>query len=194
MSIQSRPQQWKRLAMAVLSALLILTVVLAALPQAAQASPERTPPPPSGGNNNGGTNRKNNPSNQNKNKNAEGPSRSNANKAYKDAKNNDWTNPEGTSLTALGSNNKNSTLKLYISGGRLLIYATNWSRTVTLMVKMRDKSGVWQAIKKVSVKESANNTLSADIPSALRTINPLEVCLKSMFTNEQICYSVVNKQ
>lgn len=93
--------------------------------------------------------------------------------------------------TSLGSNSENSKVAVYITGGRVMVYAKGFKANVTLSVRLSSK-GKWTELGKVRVAKNSEQTVSVDLPTSLYSVTPITICLKSMKSSEQNCYSVPN--
>ncbi len=93
--------------------------------------------------------------------------------------------------TSLGSENDKSKVAVYITGGRIMVYTKGFKANVTLSVRISSK-GQWNELQKVRVPKNSEQTASVDLPSSLYSVTPITICLKSMKSSEQNCYSVPN--
>lgn len=100
------------------------------------------------------------------------------------------------STTSLGSGSQNSRVSVSLLNGRIYITASGFLKDVTLMVKAHKitESSTWtDGVSKIKVKKGISQTLIVTLPSNLSGVNPVEICLKSMSSNEMNCYTVQNK-
>jgi hypothetical protein len=89
--------------------------------------------------------------------------------------------------STLGSGTDKSTVSVYISGHHIYVNASGFKNEVTLMVKTRS-NGVFNAIQKIHIDSGTTQTIGTDLPTDLYDASTIEVCLKSMRSNEQNCY------
>jgi LysM repeat protein len=109
-----------------------------------------------------------------------------------------------TSVTTTGGNktkvdvpetDKNAVILFTITAGRLGLTTKSFSENHSYLVKARDAgagSGGWYKIQVISVNKSKTQNFNFDVPSDLRSIPVLNVCLKDIYSDELICRRVVN--
>ena len=93
--------------------------------------------------------------------------------------------------TSLGSGSDKSKVAVYITGGRIMVYTKGFKVNVILVVKV-SINHKWNELGRVQVSKNSEQTLSVDLPTSLYGEERIPVCLKSMKSSEQNCYSVPN--
>lgn len=100
----------------------------------------------------------------------------------------------GTYDSSLGSGARNTNISISISNGYILISAAGFNRNVTLMVRVREPSGAFPALQKIRIKKGTSQTIRVPLPESVKDQKTVEVCVKSMFSNDLNCYQVANKK
>jgi hypothetical protein len=101
----------------------------------------------------------------------------------------------GRKLTVRPSTDKKAGIQVSVSGNRIILKLSNFSKEHMYRVKVRDVSlavGGWSKLAVITIEKNKTRTFRYKIPEDLRDTPILNVCLKDMITDELTCRSVLN--
>jgi hypothetical protein len=100
----------------------------------------------------------------------------------------------GTSIF-LPETDDNARFTVSISAGKIYLNLSRFSISHTYLVKVRDAQvgvGGWEKLDKVKIKKTTTYNLVMNVPKDLRTELYLNVCLKDLSSDELVCRTAIN--
>jgi LysM repeat protein len=101
----------------------------------------------------------------------------------------------GGTSTFIPDTDKNAKISVYISGGRIFLNLSKFSISHVYLVKVRDAQvgiGGWEKLEKVKIKKTTTYDLVLKVPKDLQDSLFLSVCLKDLSSDELICRNAIN--
>lgn len=101
----------------------------------------------------------------------------------------------GRKLTVRPSTDKNAGIQLSVSGNRIILTLSNFSKEHMYRVKVRDVSlaaGGWSKLAVITIEKNKTRTFRYKVPEDLEDVSILNVCLKDMVTDELTCRTAIN--
>lgn len=102
---------------------------------------------------------------------------------------------EGRKVTVRPSTDKNAGIQVSVSGNRIILTLSSFSKEHMYRVKVRDVSlavGGWSKLAVITIEKNKTRTFRYEVPEDLEDVPILNVCLKDMVTDELTCRTAVN--
>jgi LysM repeat protein len=101
----------------------------------------------------------------------------------------------GRKVTVRPSTDKNAGIQVSVSGNRIILKLSNFSKEHMYRVKVRDESlavGGWSKLAVITIEKNKTRTFRYKVPEDLAGVSTLNVCLKDMVTDELTCRTALN--
>lgn len=101
----------------------------------------------------------------------------------------------GGTSTYLPETDSNARFSVTISGNKMFLNLSKFSINHVYLVKVRDAKvgiGGWEKLEKVKIKKKTTYNLVMNVPKDLRDTLYLSVCLKDLTSDELVCRTAIN--
>lgn len=101
----------------------------------------------------------------------------------------------GRKITVRPSTDRNAGIQVSVSGNRIILKLSSFSKEHMYRVKVRDVSlaaGGWSKLAVITIEKNKTRTFRYKVPEDLRDVPILNVCLKDMVTDELTCRTALN--